>query len=169
MTNLQSNEPSGAARQPGTLPQRLLDEAVRMEVRASYSSSPLRSGLFDTAALLREAARAVQGLDAPDGDSALRVTGWQLIAAERDRQQAVEGWTFDHDAGHTRGELTAAACCYIFNVAEQDLRPGPPHHGVPRAWPWSAEWWKPKDPIRNLARAGALIAAEIDRRLRAGR
>jgi hypothetical protein len=30
-------------------------------------------------------------------------------------------------------------------------------------WPWSFEWWKPKDRIRNLVRAGALIAAEIDR------
>jgi len=31
-------------------------------------------------------------------------------------------------------------------------------------WPWGSEWWKPsKDPIRDLVKAGALIAAEIDR------
>lgn len=36
-----------------------------------------------------------------------------------------------------------------------------PAHG---AWPWDASWWKPSaDPIRNLVKAGALIAAEIDR------
>jgi len=30
-------------------------------------------------------------------------------------------------------------------------------------WPFSSEWWKPaQDPIRNLVKAGALIAAEID-------
>jgi hypothetical protein len=28
-------------------------------------------------------------------------------------------------------------------------------------------WWKPSTPVRNLEKAGALIAAEIDR-LRAG-
>ena len=32
-------------------------------------------------------------------------------------------------------------------------------------WPWDMKWWKPsdEDPIRNLVKAGALIAAEIDR------
>jgi hypothetical protein len=38
--------------------------------------------------------------------------------------------------------------------------------GIPRPWPpsWSYNWWKPSDdPIRNLVKAGALIAAEIDR------
>ena len=32
-------------------------------------------------------------------------------------------------------------------------------------WPWNVVWWKPTpdDRIRELAKAGALIAAEIDR------
>ena len=31
-------------------------------------------------------------------------------------------------------------------------------------WPWAKKWWKPSDdPVRNLVKAGALIAAEIDR------
>jgi hypothetical protein len=30
-------------------------------------------------------------------------------------------------------------------------------------WPWDESWWKPGDRIRELAKAGALIAAEIDR------
>jgi hypothetical protein len=31
-------------------------------------------------------------------------------------------------------------------------------------WPWDERWWKPSnDPIRDLVKAGALIAAEIDR------
>jgi len=34
----------------------------------------------------------------------------------------------------------------------------------PAAWPWEWDQWKPSlDPIRNLEKAGALIAAEIDR------
>lgn len=38
-------------------------------------------------------------------------------------------------------------------------------------WPssWHPEWWKPSnDPVRNLVKAGALIAAEIDRIQRQG-
>jgi len=30
-------------------------------------------------------------------------------------------------------------------------------------WPWGKEWWKPSDRRRDLVKAGALIAAEIDR------
>ena len=36
----------------------------------------------------------------------------------------------------------------------------------PRGWPWEPADWKPdNDPVRNLVKAGALIAAEIDRLL----
>jgi hypothetical protein len=36
---------------------------------------------------------------------------------------------------------------------------------IGRYWPWDREWWKPtpNNRIRELAKAGALIAAEIDR------
>lgn len=41
------------------------------------------------------------------------------------------------------------------------------HYGwdeAPDEWPWDVSWWKPSaDPERNLVKAGALIAAEIDR------
>lgn len=32
-------------------------------------------------------------------------------------------------------------------------------------WPWDRKWWKPSqdDQVKNLIKAGALIAAEIDR------
>lgn len=40
---------------------------------------------------------------------------------------------------------------------------GPPGTVVPRGWPWGSSWWKPKDPRRDLVRAGALILAEIER------
>ena len=36
--------------------------------------------------------------------------------------------------------------------------------GWRNGWPWDKKWWKPSDdPIKNLIKAGALIAAEIDR------
>lgn len=33
-------------------------------------------------------------------------------------------------------------------------------------WPWGAGWWKPSEPKRMLVKAGALVAAEIDRQER---
>ena len=82
------------------------------------------------------------------------------VARERERQMAVEGWTAEHDDTHSCGELAEAAACYA----------APAPHGVrplsvepPNLWPWSREWWKPKDRRRNLVRACALIVAEIER------
>ncbi len=57
-----------------------------------------------------------------------------------------------------------AALSYIFHAIFPHVegRVGPM-----RWWPWGKSWWKPSDdPIRDLEKAGALIAAEIDRRLR---
>jgi hypothetical protein len=76
-------------------------------------------------------------------------TGVELIAAERERQKAVEGWTPEHDAQHTNGEMAVAAASYAL--------------GDSTLWPWSWAWYKPKERLDDLVRAGALIAAEIDR------
>lgn len=87
----------------------------------------------------------------------------ELITAERIRQITEEGWDAAHDDHHEDGALTVAAICYarIRCPHENILR-----HSSP-VWPWSAKWWKPsKDRKRNLIKAGALIAAELDRLLR---
>lgn len=92
------------------------------------------------------------------------VTGVELIAAERARQLADEGWTAEHDKVHSEGEIAFAAAAYAIpeECRDYDIRNG---EGVPFPWPWDAEWWKPSpdDRVRELAKAGALIAAEIDR------
>lgn len=88
-------------------------------------------------------------------------TGAELIAAERQRQINEEGFTLEHDQKWT-DELVRAAYCYLVN-AENPLL------GPPSVWPWHEDWWTPSDdPVRNLVKAGALIAAEIDRLQRAG-
>jgi hypothetical protein len=87
------------------------------------------------------------------------------IAAERARQKAVEGWTPEHDDEHDAGVLAAAASAYAVNAADQ-LHPysqGDGGNKQPIMWPFDAEWWKPKNPRRDLVRAAALIVAEIDR------
>ena len=91
------------------------------------------------------------------------LTGAALIAAERERQISVEGWSAAHDAQYTDQELPKAAMCYALGHGPCHDDEEPPH-----PWPWPAEWWKPTTPIRDLAKAGALIAAEIDRRLAVG-
>lgn len=94
------------------------------------------------------------------------VGGVQVILSERIRQMEVEGWTPEHDEQHADGSLAKAAACYA--VAEELREAGRPR--LPGFWPmsWDEEWFKPTpdDRIRELAKAGALIAAEIDRLLR---
>lgn len=78
--------------------------------------------------------------------------GVKLIEAERVRQIAEEGYDIHHDDGHVEHELRCAAISYIA--------------GHTQFWPDGWEW-KPRDELTNLVRAGALVAAEIDRLLRA--
>lgn len=80
--------------------------------------------------------------------------GVGLIAAERLRQEHQEGWTPEHDDEHKQGQLTIAAACYLMAHDSTFTR---------KAWPWDLKWWKPKTYEQNLVRAGALIAAELDR------
>jgi hypothetical protein len=88
--------------------------------------------------------------------------GAERIRIERERQKTVEGWTSEHDddPGHSDGQMAQAAACYAW--------PAPRPLDVKRAWPWDRQWWKPTpwDRVRELEKAGALIAAEIDRLLR---
>jgi hypothetical protein len=89
------------------------------------------------------------------------MTGAARIAAERQRQIDVEGYTTEHDAEHDAGELTDAGIYYAWLARGQmtdSYRP------LMLDFPWHESAWKPSDdPIRNLEKAGALIAAEIDR------
>lgn len=99
----------------------------------------------------------------------------------------VEGWTPIHDDAHDLGEMARAAAVYAIPEDERDLRaeyvevetargladPDAPRQvmvPVPALWPWDAKWWKPTpdNRVRELVKAGALIAAEIDRLQRHG-
>lgn len=92
------------------------------------------------------------------------MNGAELIAAERQRQIDAEGWTPEHDDEYDEDELRWAAACYMLPV-DTDFEG---YDFNVRCWPWDRAWWKPSDdPIRNLVKAGALVAAEIDRLERA--
>ena len=81
-----------------------------------------------------------------------------MVARERQRQIREEGFTPDHDDQYST-ELPLAAACYALNV----LNPMGSGATPPAGWPWDDSWWKPRDPLRDLTRAGALILAEIER------
>jgi hypothetical protein len=95
--------------------------------------------------------------------------GVREIACERNRQQAEEGWHPGHDDEHTAGELVLAAICYAAPTPVRIRR----NRRYVDPWPWDPEWDKrpdcfpgeytQADTIRMLVKAGALIAAEIDR------
>jgi hypothetical protein len=90
-------------------------------------------------------------------------TGAERIAAERRRQIADEGYYAQHDDHHDRDELVYGAIAYATPLYARRPRGGPPFD-----WPWRDDDWKPSpdDRIRELVKAGALIAAEIDRLIR---
>lgn len=115
------------------------------------------------------------------------MNGTELITAERKRQIEKEHFTPEHDDdwAHTEGQLAIYACCLASPVPL--FRLGYAHDGTrykfqdPFPLEWDYRWDKrarlPKAPntlipnqdlptdkrIRNLVKAGALIAAEIDR------
>lgn len=111
------------------------------------------------------------GLKKKGGEMNLPLDGVDLISIERRRQKTAEGWSDSHDDDHGDGGLALAASCYaqISTLSENArARFGPASIQAPNEWPWDCRHWKPSRPVRDLVKAGALIAAEIDRRLRAG-
>jgi hypothetical protein len=103
-------------------------------------------------------------------------SGVALIGAERLRHTTEEGWTPEHDDNcHDDGALSLAAAYYAAPVEIRcefqkpcNCREAGCEHFYGLGWEWREAWPfdeppKPKDRISDLVRAGALIAAEIDR------
>lgn len=96
------------------------------------------------------------------------MNGAELIAAERQRQIEVEGRDSRNDDLQTRGELAQAAKAYLESATLGAVLANPVdkhHYLVQMFWPhiWEPQELKPSNAIRDLVKAGALIAAEIDR------
>lgn len=87
------------------------------------------------------------------------MNGLDHISAERRRQVYDKSWTAEHDDGHTNEELADAAAFYAIPSKYGELLV---------FWPWAgfSHGKEDKTRITQLAIAGALIAAEIDRLLR---
>lgn len=92
-------------------------------------------------------------------------TGISLISSERAKKLESGVRSPEKDAKLTSGELLDASSCYFY-AAQAGL--GLMSHDcaseiIEETWPFMGDPAISDDPVRNLVRAGALIAAEIDR------
>jgi hypothetical protein len=86
--------------------------------------------------------------------------GLALIHEERIRQIRREGYSPGHDLAHHRDELAMAAATYAMPPNERIHIGRLGFHPV--TWPQGWQFKPTKDRVRELAKAGALIAAEIE-------
>jgi hypothetical protein len=100
------------------------------------------------------------------------MTGIQIIATERLRQIEEEKYDDTHDDQHNKNELADAAACYCLAETIRKNSNKRKMAIITNYWPFDFKYWKPdktgkiEGRIKELAKAGALIAAEIDRLLR---
>lgn len=110
------------------------------------------------------------------------MTGAERIAIERARQVDLEGYDEVHDADHVDGEIALAAACYAAWAAGKRIfmkKDFAASISFDDPWPWGeCDDRRPYNgnvlrapteaqKLRLLEKAGALIAAEIDRILAA--
>lgn len=135
------------------------------DAELSQEEKAIRRDFAEQVARARREDAAAKSHPSPPKTAEWMSEGTRLIADERDRQRKAEGWTPEHDDTHNDGEMRLAAVAYAYHISS--LHADGTSKRPPSMWPWRKEWWKPSpDPVRQLTKAGALIAAEIDRLLR---
>lgn len=94
--------------------------------------------------------------------------GTRLIEEERLRQLNELGRSIEIDQAYKPSTLGMAAICYTTMAGSGEITRHQLRANAPKYWPWGFSSWKPsngdscKERIRELQKAGALIAAEID-------
>lgn len=96
-------------------------------------------------------------------------SGIEIIAIERKRQIEELGYDYTNDALYANEELARAGAWYslpsfdrikfeLMQTKNRDKK------SVINIWPWDRRYYKPspESRIKELAKAGALIAAQID-------
>lgn len=93
------------------------------------------------------------------------------VLNERKRQIEQKQYSPEHDDKYDQNELIRAASSYLNHVVGRHWVCESKSFGVnvyqseeaPDLWPWDSDFWKPKNPRRDLVRAAALIIAEIEK------
>jgi len=93
--------------------------------------------------------------------------GVELIAIERKRQIEELGYDYTNDALYYDDQLAIAGAIYAFPKEKRGQTVWLKESWsdiVGLFWPWEKKYWKPtpEDRIKELTKAGALIAAQID-------
>ncbi|CCH54463.1 hypothetical protein BN8_03635 [Fibrisoma limi BUZ 3] len=94
-------------------------------------------------------------------------TGIELIAKEREEHTTKHEWTPEHDDQQDQSQLATAAVAVLLMDTHVDIWVGSGETAF-SVWPWKEidPWFiniQKKSRIDQLAVAGSLIAAEIDR------
>lgn len=94
----------------------------------------------------------------------MKKPGTELIAIERKRQIEELGYDYTNDALYQDSQLSNAAICYAMTPDVRELENEEGASLDIALWPWDKQYWKPtpEDRIKELVKAGALIAAQID-------
>lgn len=91
--------------------------------------------------------------------------GVELIAIERKRQIEELKWDYKDKELYDNNELASAAAVYALPQDDIEFLDGQlEQDSVKLLWPWNNKYYKPtpNDRVRELVKAGALIAAQID-------
>ncbi len=83
-------------------------------------------------------------------------TGIEQISEERAKQINKYGYTLYHDANYNNKQLLLAALSYLKTAVGGE-------EAQMLNWPWEDKYFKDEGYVENLKKAGALIAAELDR------
>lgn len=106
------------------------------------------------------------------------LSGEALSRLLRERIEQVErhGYTRSHDADHQEGEIGLGALAYLCAGLAVELGDGFDEAAARQAacldsaanvWPWPRELFRPHDYETCLVKAGAMILAELDRKIAA--
>lgn len=139
------------------------DLVFKPEINA-FHSNYLSSRFMDNINFGWSAWQAAKAQAVPEGFAIKDVIN------ERQRQINQEFYSTENDDEYKQNELLRAAVCYAENVVRRgwvfDSNFGPDvyqEEEVPDLWPWDLDFWKPRNPRRDLVRAAALLIAEIER------
>lgn len=86
--------------------------------------------------------------------------GVELIAIERKRQIEELGYDYENDSLYADEQLAKAGIYYALRYDDREELDSV----ISGNWPWDEKYFKPspEDRVKELTKAGALIAAQID-------
>lgn len=85
------------------------------------------------------------------------------VKAERQRQQAEENYTTQHDDTYIPGVLSLGGAAYAVNAAARLTCLAKYQRRAVNLWPWRDGFKPGRDGRRELVKAAAMIVAEIEK------